>query len=154
DVIFVGEIRDAETAQIAVQAAMTGHLVLATLHTNDAASAVSRLSDLGLDRPSIAATLRGALAQRLLRRLCSQWPAPAPSPVPEPGASLSVRSGIKPTKRAVGCPACGGTGYRGRVPVLEVFTATPSISASIARGATVLELQDAATTGGMRLLRQ
>jgi type II secretory ATPase GspE/PulE/Tfp pilus assembly ATPase PilB-like protein/ActR/RegA family two-component response regulator len=156
DVIFVGEIRDSETAQIAVQAAMTGHLVLATLHTNDAASAVSRLADLGLDRPSISATLRGALAQRLLRRLCSQCatPVPAGDPLPESEASLSTRSGIRPTKRAVGCPSCGGTGYRGRVPVLEVFTTTPALATSIARGATVLELQEAAIAGGMRLLRQ
>jgi type II secretory ATPase GspE/PulE/Tfp pilus assembly ATPase PilB-like protein/ActR/RegA family two-component response regulator len=156
DVIFVGEIRDSETAQIAVQAAMTGHLVLATLHTNDAASAVSRLADLGLDRPSISATLRGALAQRLVRRLCSQCatPVPAGDPLPESEASLSTRSGIRPTKRAVGCPSCGGTGYRGRVPVLEVFTTTPALATSIARGATVLELQEAAIAGGMRLLRQ
>jgi type II secretory ATPase GspE/PulE/Tfp pilus assembly ATPase PilB-like protein len=154
DVIFVGEIRDSETAQIAVQAAMTGHLVLATLHTNDAASAVSRLSDLGLDRPSISATLRGALAQRLLRRLCTQCAAPVGEALPESEASLSARSGVKPTKRAVGCPSCGGTGYRGRVPVLEVFTTTPALATSIARGATVLELQEAAIAGGMRLLRQ
>jgi type II secretory ATPase GspE/PulE/Tfp pilus assembly ATPase PilB-like protein/ActR/RegA family two-component response regulator len=156
DVIFVGEIRDSETAQIAVQAAMTGHLVLATLHTNDAASAVSRLADLGLDRPSISATLRGALAQRLVRRLCSQCatPVPAGDPLPESEASLSTRSGVRPTKRAVGCAGCGGTGYRGRVPVLEVFTTTPALATSIARGATVLELQEAAIAGGMRLLRQ
>jgi type II secretory ATPase GspE/PulE/Tfp pilus assembly ATPase PilB-like protein len=155
DVIFVGEIRDSETAQIAVQAAMTGHLVLATLHTNDAASAVSRLSDLGLDRPSISATLRGALAQRLLRRLCSQCAVPVTNgELPDSEASLSTRSGVKPTKRAVGCPSCGGTGYRGRVPVLEVFTTTPALATSIARGATVLELQEAAIAGGMRLLRQ
>ena len=155
DVIFVGEIRDSETAQIAVQAAMTGHLVLATLHTNDAASAVSRLSDLGLDRPSIAATLRGALAQRLVRRLCPQCAVPVTDgALPDGEASLSARSGVKPTKRAVGCPGCGGTGYRGRVPVLEVFTTTPALSTSIARGATVLELQEAAIAGGMRLLRQ
>jgi type II secretory ATPase GspE/PulE/Tfp pilus assembly ATPase PilB-like protein len=155
DVIFVGEIRDSETAQIAVQAAMTGHLVLATLHTNDAASAVSRLSDLGLDRPSISATLRGALAQRLLRRLCSQCALPVTNgELPDSEASLSTRSGVKPTKRAVGCPSCGGTGYRGRVPVLEVFTTTPALATSIARGATVLELQEAAIAGGMRLLRQ
>jgi type II secretory ATPase GspE/PulE/Tfp pilus assembly ATPase PilB-like protein/CheY-like chemotaxis protein len=153
DVIFVGEIRDAETAQIAVQAAMTGHLVLATLHTNDATSAVSRLADLGVDRPSIAATLRGALAQRLVRRLCGQCAAPVPTPLAEPDASLSARAGVVPVKRAVGCSACGGTGYRGRVPVLEVFTATPAVATSIARGATVLELQEQATTSGMRLLR-
>jgi type II secretory ATPase GspE/PulE/Tfp pilus assembly ATPase PilB-like protein/CheY-like chemotaxis protein len=154
DVIFVGEIRDTETAQIAVQAAMTGHLVLATLHTNDATSAVSRLADLGLDRPSISATLRGALAQRLVRRLCSQCSVPATSPLPEPEASLAARAGVTPTKRAVGCPSCGGTGYRGRVPVLEVFVSTPALATAIAKGAPVLELQDAATTAGMRLLRQ
>src|SRR5262249_701041 len=123
DVIFVGEIRDSETAQIAVQAAMTGHLVLAALHNNDAGSAVSRLADLGLDRPSIAATLRGALAQRLVRRLCPQCS--VAGEMPEAEAALSARSGIKPTKSAVGCSSCGGTGYRGRVPVLEVFTSTP-----------------------------
>ena len=154
DVIFVGEIRDSETAQIAVQAAMTGHLVLATLHTNDAASAVSRLADLGLDRPSISATLRGALAQRLVRRLCGQCAAPVNGTLPDDEASLSVRSGVKPTKLAVGCPSCGGTGYRGRVPVLEVFTTTPALATSISKGATVLELQEAAIAGGMRLLRQ
>lgn len=154
DVIFVGEIRDAETAQIAVQAAMTGHLVLATLHTNDAASAVARLSDLGLDRPSIAATLRGALAQRLVRRLCPQCAVDANGSLPEGEAGLRKRSGIKPAKQAVGCPSCGGTGYRGRVPVLEVFTSTPALATSISRGATALELQEAAIAGGMRLLRQ
>jgi type II secretory ATPase GspE/PulE/Tfp pilus assembly ATPase PilB-like protein/CheY-like chemotaxis protein len=154
DVIFVGEIRDTETAQIAVQAAMTGHLVLATLHTNDATGAVSRLADLGLDRPSISATLRGALAQRLVRRLCPQCAAAATAPLPEPEASLSARSGVTPGKRAVGCSGCGGTGYRGRVPVLEVFTSTPPLAAAIAKGASVLELQDAAITSGMRLLRQ
>jgi type II secretory ATPase GspE/PulE/Tfp pilus assembly ATPase PilB-like protein len=156
DVIFVGEIRDSETAQIAVQAAMTGHLVLATLHTNDAASAVSRLSDLGLDRPSISATLRGALAQRLVRRLCAQCAVsvPAGEPLPDTEASLSARSGVRPVKHAVGCPSCGGTGYRGRLPVLEVFTTTPALAMAIARGATVMELQEAALAGGMRLLRQ
>jgi type II secretory ATPase GspE/PulE/Tfp pilus assembly ATPase PilB-like protein len=97
DVIFVGEIRDSETAQIAVQAAMTGHLVLATLHTNDAASAVSRLSDLGLDRPSISATLRGALAQRLVRRLCSQCAvAVTNGDLPDSEASLSTRAAAAP----------------------------------------------------------
>jgi CheY-like chemotaxis protein len=153
-VIFVGEIRDSETAQIAVQAAMTGHLVLATLHTNDATASVSRLADLGLDRPSISATLRGALAQRLVRRLCPQCAAPATLPLSEPDASLSARSGVTPTRRAVGCPSCGGSGYRGRVPVLEVFTTTPALAAAIAKGASVLELQHAAIEGGMRLLRQ
>ncbi len=128
DVIFVGEIRDTETAQVAAQAALTGHLVLATLHTNDAMSSVARLIDLGLDRATIASSLRGAVAQRLVRRVCTECGGP-------------------------GCKACGQTGYKGRLPINEVAIMTPAITRLIARGATAAELQAAAVSYGMRVLR-
>jgi CheY-like chemotaxis protein/nucleoside-triphosphatase THEP1 len=136
DVVFVGEIRDLETASVAVQAAMTGHLVLATLHTNDALGVVPRLIDLGLDRASIAGALRGIVAQRLVRRVC-------PDCVQR----------IEGIARTVGCAKCGMTGYRGRTPVNEVFLPTPQILESIAKGATVHELQRAALAAGMRPIR-
>jgi type II secretory ATPase GspE/PulE/Tfp pilus assembly ATPase PilB-like protein/ActR/RegA family two-component response regulator len=136
DVVFVGEIRDLETASVAVQAAMTGHLVLATLHTNDALGVVPRLIDLGLDRASIAGALRGIVAQRLVRRVCPDC----------------VQS-IEGIARTVGCAKCGMTGYRGRTPVNEVFLPTPQILESIAKGATVHELQRAALAAGMRPIR-
>ncbi len=154
DVIFVGEIRDSETAQIAVQASMTGHLVLATLHTNDAASSVTRLADLGLDRPSIAATLRGALAQRLVRRLCKDCAVPATDPLTPEEAKLAEHFGVRPVKRPVGCPKCTGSGYRGRIPVVEVLASNAQFAEEIAAGATALALQRAAVAQGMRLLRE
>jgi CheY-like chemotaxis protein len=152
DIIFVGEIRDLETAQTAVQAAMTGHLVLATLHTNDAISVVSRLTDIGLDRPSIAATLRGALAQRLLRRLCPQCAVAAVAPFTAEEQRLAAKYGHPPTMRAIGCGACNQTGYAGRVPVAEVVIATPKLSELIADHAPLLPLQRAAIAGGTRTL--
>jgi type IV pilus assembly protein PilB len=154
DVIFIGEIRDGETAEIAAQAAMTGHLVLASLHTNDAVNAVGRLADLGLDRPTIAATLRGALAQRLVRRVCSECAAPANEPLTETERHLRDRGGVAPSVRAVGCKVCGGTGYRGRVPVLEVFVQTPESADAVASGATIMDLRRAAVATGMRVLRE
>lgn len=142
DVIFVGEIRDAETAEVAVQAAMTGHLVLATLHTNDAVSVVQRLVDLGLGRAAIAATLRGALAQRLVRRVCDCCGPDAP-------AGDSGSGAVRPAAKA-GCDECGKTGYRGRLPIAEVIAADASLSDAIAKGATLAELGDTARSRGMR----
>ena len=153
DVIFVGEIRDAETASVAAQAAATGHLVLATLHTNDAMSAVSRLSDLGLDRPAIAAVLRGSLAQRLIRRLCPDCAQPITTPLTPAEHRLTAQFGVQPKARATGCAKCGNTGYRGRLPLDEVAVITPSLGEQIAAGATALQLQRAAIAQGMRSLR-
>src|SRR5487761_2724397 len=128
DVIFVGEIRDLETAEVAAQAALTGHLVLATLHTNDAMSAVTRLADLGLDRQTIATCLRGCLAQRLVRRVCPDCAQPLLGSLTEEEERLSAQFGVLPLSRAAGCKRCGNTGYRGRLPLIEVAIVAPSIA--------------------------
>lgn len=154
DVIFVGEIRDHETAEVAAHAAATGHLVLATLHTNDAMSSVSRLVDLGLDRPTITAVLRGALAQRLVRRLCPECKTPATAPFSEQETRLAAQFGAKPAMRAVGCASCNNSGYRGRLPITEVAVVTPSMGEQIAAGATAPQLQRLAVAQGMRPLRE
>ena len=153
DVIFVGEIRDNETAEVAAQAAATGHLVLATLHTNDAMSAVSRLADLGLDRATISAVLRGAVAQRLVRRLCTECAEPITGHLTDNEQRLATQFGVTPTLRAVGCAHCNQTGYRGRLPLVEVAVVTSSIVDQISAGATAATLQRAAITQGMRPLR-
>ena len=153
DVIFVGEIRDTETAQIAAQAAMTGHLVLATLHTNDAMSAIARLLDLGLDRQTIATTLRGTLAQRLIRRVCPDCAQPLIGSLTEEEETLGARYGVLPLSRAVGCKRCGNTGYRGRLPLVEVAVITPTLADMIAGGASAHSLQRAAVAQGMAPMR-
>jgi type IV pilus assembly protein PilB len=154
DVVFVGEIRDLETAQVAVQAAMTGHLVLATLHTNDALGVIPRLVDLGLDRASIAGALRGIVAQRLIRRICPNCVQQTNGELTAAESRLAGVYGIKPPVRARGCAKCGMTGYRGRTPVNEVFLPTSPVLEAIAKGATVQELQRAATPAGMRPMRE
>ncbi|MGZ5035549.1 MAG: type II secretion system ATPase GspE [Usitatibacter sp.] len=121
DVVMIGEIRDLETAQIAVQASLTGHLVLATLHTNDAPGAVTRLVDMGIEPYLIASTLNGVLAQRLVRKLCPECKAPY-----EPGAAERAVFGKEPVDRlyrAAGCGACNFSGYRGRTGIYELLTA-------------------------------
>jgi type II secretory ATPase GspE/PulE/Tfp pilus assembly ATPase PilB-like protein/CheY-like chemotaxis protein len=153
DVIFVGEIRDLETAQIAVQAAMTGHLVLATLHTNDAVSAVARLLDLGLDRAALAATIRGSLAQRLVRRICQSCAQPNGGDLTDEESRLAGAFGVKPTVRALGCTRCANTGYHGRLPINEVAVFTPQLATEVAQGAPAGALQRSAIAGGMRTLR-
>jgi type II secretory ATPase GspE/PulE/Tfp pilus assembly ATPase PilB-like protein/ActR/RegA family two-component response regulator len=154
DVIFVGEIRDAETAQVAAQAAATGHLVLATLHTNDAMSAVSRLTDLGLPRSTTASVLRGALAQRLVRRVCTRCVEPISGAYTEEEERLAPQFGMHDRVRAVGCPECNFTGYRGRIPLVEVAVVTPSLGEQIGSGATAHQLQRLAVVQGMRLMRE
>lgn len=116
DVMMVGEIRDRETAEVAIQAALTGHLVLSTLHTNDAPSAVTRLEDMGVDRFLISATLRVAAAQRLVRTLCRSCSRPS-----KPGELGHKLTGSAGAREAVGCPRCGGSGYRGRRAVFEAI---------------------------------
>jgi type II secretory ATPase GspE/PulE/Tfp pilus assembly ATPase PilB-like protein/ActR/RegA family two-component response regulator len=154
DIIFVGEIRDAETAHVAAQAALTGHLVLATLHTNDAMSAVARLLDLGLDNATIATCLRGTVAQRLVRRVCPECASAVTGELTEQEARLSQSFGVRPVVRPVGCNSCGNTGYRGRVPVNEVAIITPAIAELISKGASSQALQKAARDAGMRSLRE
>jgi general secretion pathway protein E len=152
DVIFIGEIRDAETAEVAVHASMTGHLVLATLHTNDAVSAVTRLQHLGLDAASVASTLRGAVAQRLLRSVCLHCAEPINGALTPDEERLSLQYALEPRVRARGCSRCAQIGYRGRVPIVEVMTSNAELRELIATGATTLELQRAATVSGMRSL--
>lgn len=154
DVILVGEIRDAETAETAAQAALTGHLVLATVHANDAVSSVARLVDLGLPPATVAAALRGAAAQRLLRKVCvscSETISDEPTPDEE---RLAVQYGRPPKVRPVGCVECGFTGYRGRLPVLEVMSVGTQLQQAIesARGQTLL--RQLAVRNGMRTMRE
>jgi type II secretory ATPase GspE/PulE/Tfp pilus assembly ATPase PilB-like protein len=150
DVILVGEIRDAETATIAIQAALTGHLVLSTLHTIDAAGAIARLDDLGVDRYKAAASLRGVVAQRLLRRLCTSCRAVDDT---ELGPALLRYFDDTQTRwRERGCRLCGGTGYRGRLATLEVLESTPVVEQAIAHGAPAVEIAHVAHDGGMQRL--
>lgn len=154
DVIFVGEIRDEETAEIAVQASMTGHFVLATLHTNDALGVIQRLADLGLDRPSLAESLRGSIAQRLVRKVCEECCEKiGRKKLTDDEERLNEKYGVKPTVRAVGCDKCGGSGYRGRMPLMEILTITPKVRELIAKGASISEIQRAAKRAGMKPLR-
>ncbi len=124
DVIMVGEIRDGETARIAVESAMTGHLVLSTLHTNTAIGAVSRLIDMGVERFLLAPMVRGLMAQRLVRKLCPV----CRTPHSLTDADEALLSGALPAGTQVfeakGCEDCGGTGYRGRLPIYEIVAAT------------------------------
>jgi type IV pilus assembly protein PilB len=148
DIIFVGEIRDLETATVAVQASMTGHLVLATLHTNDAASAIARLGDLGLDHASIASTLRGVIAQRLLRVLCPHCAAPVSEPLTPEEERLAAQYHTRPVRRAVGCARCASSGYLGRVPVAEVLVMTPQLLERVQARESVAEIERAAVSSG------
>jgi type IV pilus assembly protein PilB len=150
DIVFVGEIRDHETAEIAVHASMTGHVVLATLHTNDAVGSIARFSHLGVDLPSIASTLRGALAQRLMRRTCSSCAEMVSGKLTAEETGLAQLFGVQPTVRARGCQRCNGIGYKGRVPVLEVMTIDEHMQELIIANASSNEIQAAAAARGMR----
>ena len=154
DVIMIGEIRDLETAQIAVQASLTGHLVLATLHTNDAASAVTRLADMGVEPYLLASSLLGVLAQRLVRTLCPVCRTAAP---PSPGeAKLVAGLGLpasQPVWTAPGCAQCNDSGYRGRSGVYELLVVDDAMRRMIHDGASEPALRDAALRSGMRTLR-
>ena len=150
DVVLVGEIRDHETAQIAVQASLTGHLVLSTLHTNDAANAVTRLVDMGIEPYKLASALRGVVAQRLMRRLCMACRTQMTSSL-GPKLRRHVPEGVT-LYQAVGCPECAMTGYRGRFSIVEVMAVTPEIERLIGAGATADKLADSARAAGMRAL--
>ena len=150
NVVLVGEIRDKETAQIAVQASLTGHLVLSTLHTNDAANAVTRLVDIGVESYKIAASLRGVVAQRLMRRLCPTCKEVWMEAPPE-RLRRWVPTGT-PLYRAGGCPDCAMTGYRGRFSILEILTMTAELERLIAAGEAADRIAEAAQRGGMKSL--
>jgi len=154
DVIFIGEIRDTETAAIAVQAALTGHLVLATLHTNDAVGAIRRLADLGLDEAAITQTLRGSVAQRLIRRACPACKVPVEGPLSREETRLAEEFNVQPVVRAVGCDQCSHSGYRGRIPIAQVLVMTPEIEELVVSHGTHGDLLERAQAGGMRSLRE
>ena len=152
DVIMVGEIRDGETAQIATQAALTGHLVLSTVHTNSAAATITRLRDMGLEDYLLTAVLRGVLAQRLVRRLCGSCKreADAPPALVE-RFGLDQRVGRRPITlwHPVGCPQCRDTGYHGRLAIAEFLTLDAGIERLIFARADHLEIERAAVAAGM-----
>ncbi|HEX6050202.1 MAG TPA: ATPase, T2SS/T4P/T4SS family [Gemmatimonadaceae bacterium] len=150
DVILVGEIRDKETAGIAVQASLTGHLVLSTLHTIDAASSIARLVDIGIDPYKIAAALKGVVAQRLLRRLCPACKQPSTDHVSE-RMRRWLPHGMT-LYNAAGCAECAQTGYRGRMAVMEVLTVSSEIERLIAKSETPDIVADAARADGMKTL--
>src|SRR5213592_2697953 len=150
NVVLVGEIRDRETAMIAVQASLTGHLVLSTLHTNDAANAVTRLVDIGVEPYKIAAALRGVVAQRLMRKLCPTCKEVWMEAPPE-RLRRWVPKGT-PLYRAGGCPDCAMTGYRGRFSILEILTMTAELERRIAAGEAADRIAEAARRGGMKSL--
>jgi type II secretory ATPase GspE/PulE/Tfp pilus assembly ATPase PilB-like protein/CheY-like chemotaxis protein len=150
NVVLIGEIRDKETAQIAVQASLTGHLVLSTLHTNDAANAVTRLVDIGVEAYKIAASLRGVVAQRLMRKLCPTCKEVWMEAPPE-RLRRWIPAGT-PLYRHAGCPDCAMTGYRGRFSILEILTMSPELERRIAAGESADRIADAARRGGMKTL--
>lgn len=152
DIIMIGEIRDAETAQVAVQAALTGHLILSTLHTNDAASAITRLLDMGAEDYLLTSTLNGVVAQRLVRTLCPRCKEPFEAPA-DLIAKLQIRAPLGTQMRlhrAVGCEECGRTGYLGRTSILEVMVVSEAIRHLILRRADARSIHAAATAAGMR----
>jgi type II secretory ATPase GspE/PulE/Tfp pilus assembly ATPase PilB-like protein len=148
DVILVGEVRDKETASIAVQASLTGHMVLTTLHTIDASSSVTRLMDIGVESYKIAAAIKGVVAQRLMRRLC-----PHCRELDDTVLSDKLHRWFPPGSqfyRPVGCGECSNTGYRGRLAITEVLISTPEVERRIAANESVERLAEAAREGGMR----
>ena len=156
NIVMIGEIRDLETAEIAINAALTGHMVFSTLHTNDSVSAVTRLVDIGVKPFLVSAALRGALAQRLVRRNCQACAAPykpTPKELYSIGMSEQDLASATPMKGA-GCPKCGDRGYKGRRGVFEMFVITEEIQEMIYGGANLVDLRRKAREAGMRTMRE
>ena len=154
DIVMVGEIRDGETAEMAVQAALTGHLVLSTLHTNDASGAITRLADLGVPRFLIGSTLVGVVAQRLVRVICSGCPGETVISVEEARTLAAPELEGKVVRRGQGCARCRDTGYRGRRGVFEILPIDPRAAAEILGGCTAEDLARTARRRGVLSLRQ
>ena len=155
DIMMVGEVRDLETAQVAVQAALTGHMILSTLHTNSAASAVTRLLDMGVEPFLITSTLNAVLAQRLVRRLCQTCRAPTETARLELDAELGLNTGalgVVTVWRPRGCAACGGSGYHGRIALLELLMVDEAVSRLILDRGEAQEIEAAAISAGMRTM--
>ncbi|MCB1746926.1 MAG: type II secretion system ATPase GspE [Gammaproteobacteria bacterium] len=154
DVIMIGEIRDLETAEVAVQASLTGHRVFSTLHTNDAVGSVTRLVDMGIDSYLVASSLLGAMAQRLVRRLCMECRIEQ-----RPDSAERRLLGLAPRRRATlfragGCEACGYSGYRGRTGLFELLVVDDALRQAVHEGAGERALREAARASGMRTLRE
>ena len=153
DIVMIGEIRDRETAEIAIQASLTGHLVLATLHTNDALSAITRLGDMGVEPYLVAAALRAVMAQRLVRRLCEDCAVDSePSLALQQAWQQAAAAASGRWRSATGCALCQGTGYRGRLGLYELVTVSPEIQQQIAEHAPVKGIVALADVQGRRSL--
>ncbi len=158
NIIMIGEVRDLETGSIAIKAALTGHLVLSTLHTNDAPSTVTRLIDMGVEAFNVSAAVNLVAAQRLVRRICKDCKAPVtyrPEEIKSlnhAGTNLDEIKAI-PFMRGKGCESCGGTGYKGRAGLYEVMAMSPELRRMVLRGASSVELRDIAVRDGMLTLR-
>jgi type IV pilus assembly protein PilB len=156
DTIMIGEIRDFETAEIAVKAALTGHMVLSTLHTNDAPSTITRLLNMGVEPFLVAASVNVVEAQRLIRKICSNCKEPMPTPKDELRALLNAKDEEIETAtcfKGIGCNTCNGSGYKGRIAVYEVMTFVDALKELVLQGASATELKAEAIRNGMRTLR-
>lgn len=156
NIIMIGEIRDLETAEIAVNASLTGHMVFSTLHTNDAPSAITRLVDIGVKPFLVSASLRGAMGQRLIRRICMQCRKPHLPDVREL-ASIGITEaqiGESTFYKGEGCPRCNGTGYKGRLGIFELLVINEEIQQMIYENRTIVELRHKARELGMRTMRE
>jgi type IV pilus assembly protein PilB len=157
DVVLLGEIRDQETAQIAIEASLTGHLVLSTLHTNDAPSAITRLIEMDIEPFLVGSALDCVVAQRLARRLCDrcrQPYQPEPQDIAALGFPIDPAQGVPTLHRPTGCTACSGTGYRGRIALHEVMAVTEDIERLAVARASSAEIGRVAVAAGMSTLRQ
>jgi type IV pilus assembly protein PilB len=155
DTVLVGEIRDYETAEVAIQAALTGHLVLSTLHTNDAPSTITRLMNMGIEPFLVVSSLNTVVAQRLLRRLCSKCSVDQPMPkerLIEIGVPADIAAAAR-VRHGKGCTVCGNTGYKGRVAIYEVLDFSPTLKEMVLAGQSVLDLRRQAVKEGMKSLR-
>ncbi len=152
DIVMIGEMRDTETADIGIRAAITGHLVLSTLHTNDAASTVVRLVDMGVAAYMVATSLIGVIAQRLIKVLCPECKKPRMS-TPEENDLMGIPGSIQ-IYEPCGCPSCNNTGYRGRTAIHEIIHCTSKVSSIIAGNGTKEQIEAAAKANGTKLLRE
>jgi type IV pilus assembly protein PilB len=153
NILMVGEIRDGETARLATQAALTGHLVLSTLHTNDAPGAITRLFNLGIEPYLVGATVNGVLAQRLVRKLCQRCKEPYEPTVTEKRTLEKHGGAVESLFRAKGCSKCKNLGFSGRIGIYELFVPEDAMIEKISNNCTLNDLRDAARTGGMQTLR-
>ncbi len=154
DIVMIGEIRDVETARIATQAALTGHQVLSTLHTNDAASAVTRLLNIGVEPFLIAASLRGVLAQRLLRKICANCKTPVEPTAVQRRAMEPHVGPVTTIYKGTGCPKCRNTGYKGRIGAFELLIPSEETLEIIGKGGSALEVTQSAQKSGLICLRK